>query len=468
MEEQLLKKAMAAVYAAAPKAEQDPTRPVFHYRPPAQWMNDVCAAFFYEGWYHIFHQFSPWSDSYGSYYGWGHARSRDLLHWEFLPPALLPSPATGDKGVASGSAAFNAAGVPILFFAWTPIDFPERKRQQWAAVPEDEDLIRWRRVDIGLAPGKSGVPEDISPWWADMFVFRSGDRAFAIFKTSEGLICEAQNEDLTAWQVVGQLDGVDGECPNLFPLEDRYVLIRSTYPISYQVGDFDPEAMQFHAKGGKTYVMDYAYGMKKLGNHHRGIYGTTAFNDPEGRCILLGWVSGFKTERGWNGCMSLPRVLSLTDGHRLIQTPLPELAELRGRATGVENVVLRSETRHIPGVEGDTLEILAEIQPGDAPAWGLKLCGDENDEEPLVIRCADGYLNVAETAIPDLRFGDNGIVKLHIFLDRSVLEVFINDGLHSVTRVVYPGQRKLGIHVFADDGTAIIKSLKAWEIRSVW
>ena len=74
-------------------------------------------------------------------------------------------------------------------------------------------------------------------------------------------------------------------------------------------------------------------------------------------------------------------------------------------------------------------------------------------------------LNVAGTEVPDIHFGDNGVVKLHIFLDRSVLEVFINDGLQSVTRVVYPGQRKLGVHVFADDGTAIVKSLKAWELN---
>ena len=79
---------------------------------------------------------------------------RDLLYWEFLPPALLPSEATGDKGNASGSATFNANGTPMLFFGWTPIEYPERPREQWSAMPIDEELIRWRRIDIGLGARK--------------------------------------------------------------------------------------------------------------------------------------------------------------------------------------------------------------------------------------------------------------------------------------------------------------------------
>ena len=221
-----------------------------------------------------------------------------------------------------------------------------------------------------------------------MFVFRAENRCFAVFKSSDGLLCEAQNEGLTAWKAVGRIDGVEGECPNLFPLEDRYVLLRSTYPISYQVGDFDPEARQFRANNDETHVLDYAYGSEHPGqwmlNHHRprsmgfhrGLYGTTVFNDPEGRCILLGWVSGFKTGRGWNGCMSLPRVLSLADVDRLVSAPLPELAKLRvDDGTSVKNLVLRDETKRIDGVQGDTLEVLAEIAAAGRARLGIEVGG---------------------------------------------------------------------------------------------
>ena len=61
------------------KTAGDTTRPVFHFRPPGQWMNDVCGAFFYRGWHHVFFQFNPWADTWGQGIGWGHARSRDLV-----------------------------------------------------------------------------------------------------------------------------------------------------------------------------------------------------------------------------------------------------------------------------------------------------------------------------------------------------------------------------------------------------
>ena len=109
---------------------------------------------------------------------------------------------------------------------------------------------------------------------------------FATFKQSDGLVCEAQNEELTEWRTVGRLggtasiaaaeEGVAGECPNVFKLQGRYVLIRSTYPISYLLGDFDPDAVTFTADGPPR-VLDYGYGGDvQPALHSRGLYGTTA------------------------------------------------------------------------------------------------------------------------------------------------------------------------------------------------
>ena len=316
---------MAAIGAAVPKAEKDPTRPIYHFRPPALWMNDVCGGFYYRGFYHVFFQLGPLSDGHnrGMGIGWGHARSRNLAQWEFLRPVLMPP--EGARLEASGSAVIRKDGSPILFFAHTPIDLSKNKREQWAAEPLDQELIRWCRFDIGLAAGKSGIPADVRANWADMFVFEVGGRVFATFKEVDGLICEAQNDGLTAWKAVGRVQGVEGECPNLFNLDGRQVLIRSTYPISYLVGDFDPDAIALR-RTTEVRVLDYGYGGEKMPSPlQRGIYGTTVFTDPTGRTILLGWVSGFRPDRGWNGCMSLPRLLHLDGQNRLIQTPAPEL-----------------------------------------------------------------------------------------------------------------------------------------------
>ena len=91
-EQERIDQAVAAIEAAVPKAAQDPTRPIYHFCPPTLWMNDVCGAFYYQDYYHVFFQLGPLSDGHnrGRGIGWGHAKSRNLVQWEFLRPALMP------------------------------------------------------------------------------------------------------------------------------------------------------------------------------------------------------------------------------------------------------------------------------------------------------------------------------------------------------------------------------------------
>ena len=504
--DELTRRAMAAVAVAAPRAAADPARPVYHLLPPAQWMNDVHGAFHHRGWYHVFFQFLPWTDDLteakAAGIGWGHARSRDLVHWEFLPPALLPRTEHNARALASGSSWVRADGVPMLFYTHTPVGFPEQKREPRGALPIDEELLTWRTVDLGLTPGNSGVPADIPAIWADIYLFGHGDRVFATFKQSDGLVCEAQNEDLTEWRAVGRLGGtasiaaaeagVAGECPNVFTLHGRYVLIRSTYPISYLLGAFDPDAVTFTADGPPR-ILDYGYGGdEQPALHSRGLYGTTAFADPggcpppgyplggaapgggppvdrrggHGRTVLAGWVSGFAEGRGWNGCMSLPRVLSI-DGGRLMQTPLPELSRLRRRHTRVGHLQLGGGARPIPEVRGKALEIVAELAPREAASCGLRVRCRDDGSGGLAIRYTPGTLNVAGTRVP-LQLGAGDTLRLHLFLDHSVMELFIQDGSASVTRVDYPPEEDVAVALFADGGTAAAISLDAWEIASIW
>ena len=471
---------MAAVAAAAPRAAADPARPVYHFLPPAQWMNDVHGAFHHRGWYHVFFQFLPWTDDLTAAkaggIGWGHARSRDLMHWQFLPPALLPRPEDNARSLASGSSWVRADGVPMLFYTHTPVGFPEHKREPRGALPVDEDLLTWRKVDLGLTPGNNGVPADIPSIWADIYLFGHGDRVFATFKQSDGLVCEAQNEDLTEWRAVGRLGGtasiaaaeagVAGECPNVFTLQGRYVLIRSTYPISYLLGAFDPDAVTFTADGPPR-ILDYGYGGdEQPAPHSRGLYGTTAFADPAGRTILAGWVSGFEAGRGWRGCMSLPRVLSI-EGGRLMQTPLPELGRLRRRHTHREHLALGGGVRLIPEARGKALEIVAELTPRDAARCGLRVRCRDDGSGGLSISYTPGLLDAAGTRLP-LQLAAGDTLRLHLFLDHSVMELFIQDGSAAVTRVDYPPEEDVAVALFSQGGATAAISFDAWNIASIW
>jgi len=153
-------RAKAALEEAIPRAAKDPTRPVFHFRPPARWMNDICGAIWYNGYHHVFYQNNPFSDDqYG--WGWGHARSKDLVEWEELPFALVPMKHRGELRCNSGCVTLDGNGRPMIFYTFVP----QRggvPRCQWAAMPLDEGLLEWRRVGDKplMAIGENGVSSD--------------------------------------------------------------------------------------------------------------------------------------------------------------------------------------------------------------------------------------------------------------------------------------------------------------------
>ena len=134
----------------------------------------------------------------------------------------------------------------------------------------------------------------------------------------------------------------------------------------------------------------------------------------------------------------------------------------------VENLRLSSDSRRIEGAQGDTLEIVADFDPGDATAFGLKVRCSDDGQDAVTLRYANGILDVAGIEVPTA-LGKNGrTLKLHVFLDKSVMEVFINDGSASVTRVDYPGEEDVNVVAFSENGRATLKSLDIWQMNRIW
>ena len=163
--------------------------------------------------------------------------------------------------------------------------------------------------------------------------------------------------------------------------------------------------------------------------------------------------------------MSLPRVLSI-DGGRLMQTPLPELSRLRRRHTRVGHLQLGGGARLIPEVRGKALEIVAELAPREAASCGLRVRCRDDGSGGLAIRYTPGTLDVAGTSVP-LQLAAGDTLRLHLFLDHSVMELFVQDGSASVTRVNYPPEQDVAVALFADGGTAAAISLDAWEMAAI-
>jgi beta-fructofuranosidase len=463
-------RAAAAIEAAVPRAQADPIRPVFHVASPAQWMNDPNGPIYYKGYYHLFYQLHPFSDGDGPKY-WGHVRSRDLAKWEPLPIALWPSTELGEQGVWSGCCTINGLGKPMIFYTSVAIGKSAGTHaEQWAAV-SDDDLITWHKSPANPVLSEALHGEKKIYDWRDPFIFRDGRRTFLVTggnlnaaKGGEAVvnIYEAQNPELTMWTYRGVLfklpDSKAGtvECPNFFKLGDRWVLFVSPYGrVQYYVGDFDAQSCRFEAKTN---------GLLDCGS----FYAPNTMQVPGGRRLVWGWVNGFPGGHGWNGCLSVPRLLSLSPKGDLRQNPAPELRKLRGKAVEWRNIQLREEGHAfaLPGT--NALEIQADIDMESAGGIQLAIKGATEGPPILTIDCGDRQLKVQDVHASLNRTDRHPErLNLHIFVDHSVLEVFANEVI-CVTKVISPLGAGSVMSIRAANGAAKATRIQAWTVKTIW
>ena len=338
-----VKKAMESVTAAIAHAESDPNRPIYHFHPPANWNNDPNGTIFYKGWHHLFYQLNPYGATWGHMH-WGHARSRDLVNWEHLPIALGPSVEKGEEHVFSGGAISGPDGRPRLFYT----SIGKRDPEQWMAAPADDDLVVWekyaRNPVVALKNhGSLKVDE-----WRDPFLFREAGRTYMVcggnLNSKRGgggavQLYEAANPNLTEWRHRGVVFEYRDrrvwniECPNLFKLGSKWVLLISPEnPCEYFIGSLDLARGKFAPDThgvldpGRSYASNISY-------------------DDRGRTLLWLWGrTDSDPAKGWQCCMTMPRVLSIDDDGFLRQNPAPEFETSTRRGSQHECRAVGSKT----------------------------------------------------------------------------------------------------------------------------
>lgn len=457
---------MSAVAAVAPRAQADPARPIYHVTAPAQWINDPNGPIFHKGYYHLFYQHYPFSDAGGPKY-WGHVRSRDLVKWEHLPIALWPSTEKGESEIWSGCATINGNGQPMIFYT----SIAQGKNagdhaEQWAALGDD-DLITWQKH-----PANPILTEQLHGGvkvndWRDPFIFHHEGRTFMVLggnlnagKGGEAVvnIYEAENAALTQWKYRGILfhhpdkEAASAECPNFFQIGKQWVLFVSPYgKVQYFVGDFNAKTCRFEPKTrGEV-------------DHAGTFYAPNTLLQSDGKRIVWGWIMGFPNGHGWNGCLSLPRVLSLSKEGKLLQKPAPQLTKLRGERLSWKTRRLdnRSETLTLP--KTNTWELSAEIDLNTAKGFRLNFKSAAKDSPPITVSFDGSQFEAVGVKAP---FTGKKL-HLRIFLDHSVMEVFVNDEV-CITRIVPVMDANATLEVSAIGGEAQFKHLEMWPMKTIW
>ncbi len=274
-------------------------------------------------------------------------------------------------------------------------------------------------------------------------------------------IYEAENAGLTRWKYRGVLftlpdpSARTAECPNFFKLGDQWVLFVSPYgKVQYFVGDFDAETCRFQAR---------TRGLLDCGPN---FYAPNAMQVPDGRRLVWGWVNGFPGGHGWNGCLSLPRLLSLSRDGQLRQSPAPQLSKLRGEAIEWRNIRPENGSKTLMLPKTNTLEIRAEIELKTAESVVLGIKSGADDARPVVITFNGSELRMmdAEASLSSSK-GERRL-SLRIFIDRSVLEIFANETV-CATKIISPLDARATLEIRAQGG-AVNARLQAWPMKTIW
>jgi fructan beta-fructosidase len=436
----------------------------FHFSSRTGWMNDINAPLYYKGIYHMFYQHNPHGLVWDTMH-WGHATSRDLVHWTQQPVALEPGVQPGNLWSGAGVVdTKNVTGLqtgpdaPIVVFTGTGgvlMDYSTDGAKTFTSYGNG-------RV-VAVPPASSTDSRDPKVlWdaarnqWVMVFWSYEGGNGYDIYTSTDLLDWTYASRFAADWLF---------ECPDMYPMRvdggSTVKWVINAASTKYVVGDFD--GTRFTTDWTEPVQMDVG----------RNIYAGQVFNDmPDGRIVQMAWQQG-NFGSVWTGNATFPaelRLVTLPEGLRVTRTPIAEIETLRwhSRTWADQTVTSDPGTNPMAGISADTYEVIAEFDTSNASAsrFGLKLH-----------TYADGTCNsdvtydlTGQTLMGSALAPVHGRVKIHVLVDRGQLEVFGNDGGFSSSNNVNfdPALGSRGIAVYAEGGRVRLVSLEYHELRRAW
>lgn len=487
---------MSVAASALASDAREIRQPAYHYAPAKNWMNDPNGLVYYDGEYHLFYQYNPYGDRWG-HMSWGHAVSRDLVRWQELPVAIPETDVMIFSGSAvvdwTNSSGLGKGGKPPLIAMFTGVQPVTNIQAQYLAYSNDRGRT-WARY------GDKPVLDIGSTEFRDPKIFWHGPSnhwVMVVVLATENRAAIYNSTDLKHWQLASEFGPAGGrgknwECPDLLelpvegkPNQTRWVLsinlgdnaVGGGSGGQYFIGDFD----------GKRFTLDPSWGKQPVWmDYGADFYAAVSWNDiprGDGRRIWIGWANDWRYAKNiptWpsRGLMSLPRTLSLREtpsGLRVVQKPVREVETLRRDPVSSQNIQLGEKEIPLP-IAGGSIELQLDIDPGTADQIVLALSDERGYRTLIGVNPKVNELFVDRTrsgphfhdAFADRhnaairRRGDS--LQLHLFVDESIVEVYADDGETTLTDRFFPAGGALRWTAYASNGTARIRTLRAWSM----
>lgn len=441
-------------------------RPQLHFSPRRGWNNDPNGMFFFKGDFHLFFQHNPYGWNWGNMH-WGHAVTKDLVHWIEEPETLYPDrfgPMFSGSGVVdwNNTSGFGKNGEPPIVLFYTAAGNPT---VQCLAYSTDHGKT-FTKYDgnpvIGQITGGNRDPKVIyhepsKKWVMVLYVEQPGQPDASNKSTPKHTIQFFTSANLKDWTRTSEIDGLF-ECPDLFPLplnqnESQTKWILTAASSEYLVGSFD----------GKTFTPETA---KLPGHRGRGFYAAQTFSDlPKSRRVQIGWLQAESPGMPFNQAMSLPLELNLTktaDGPRLRWEPVRELQKLRSKSHQHSGLKLApKDPNPLAEVKKELLELNVDFKPNETNVVtivvrGITIVYDGKRQELMV--------NNHRVAAP-LQDGRQSIT---VFTDRTAFEIFASNGQTYVPFPVIPKPDDLTISLSIEGDAIEFPHLIAYELTSIW
>jgi len=441
-------------------------RPQFHFSSRRGWNNDPNGLVYYKGEYHLFYQHNPYGWKWGNMH-WGHAISKDLVHWQELPDALYPdSLGTMFSGSAAvdwkntvGSKVGNVDTLICFYTAAGSHVEPQVPYTQCIAYSNDRGRTWEKHAGnpvLAHVVGHNRDPkviwhEPTAQWIMALYLEKSEERQhYALYASS----------DLKAWAHLQDiyLPG-SGECPDLFPLpvdgETKWVFWGADG--HYLVGAFDGQAFVPETSPLRA----YCGGAEKRGS----AYAAQTYSDipaQDGRYIQIAWLRGDIPGMPFNQQMSFPVEMTLrstAEGPRLCYSPVKEIETLYQEKQTLRDVNLVDDPVRLPTGEHDLLDICAEIDVRDATELEFNIRGVPiiYDVKRRELSCSDRTASLKTL---------EGKLQIRILLDRASVEIFAAGGLVYMPLGVIPEESSCSCFLSGKGGRVV--SLDVFKLHSIW
>lgn len=472
-------------------------RPLFHHTPAYGWMNDPNGMFYKDGEWHLYFQCNPYGSKWQNM-SWGHSVSKDLIHWRYEPVAIRPN---GLGSIFSGSSVIdhdntcgfgNDAVIALYTSASTS--------QMQSLAYSNDGGSTFKTYKANPIITLETEARDPNMFWND--ATKEWNLVLAHALEHEILLFTSPN--LKDWTLtsrfgknIGCQDGV-WECPDLFELPvqgtdlKKWVLIVNINPggpfggsaTQYFIGDFD----------GKTFTADTdSEGVipTKWLDFGKDHYATVSWsNAPDGRRVVIGWMSNWQYAAEvptlqYRSSNTLPRDIYLfkadDDQIYAASAPSPELLDIRGSLTkSVKRFHISNSAKNfaLPSTNSSTCEILMDIDATKSRQVSITLSNNNGDRSVIEFdpkkhtllfdRTRSGVVDFntnfpAITVAPT--FEHNGKVSLRIFIDKSSIEVFGNNGKACLTNLVFPNSPYTNIKIASEGGKSVISDLRIYSIK---